>query len=102
MRLGKYLKKKAKSRYGLYKQERVIKQREAKQLRAEVLKARLETKRKHAIMFAKEREKIGYQKRIKLLKRPSTRGFAPLFTRQPILIKPKKRRKKPKKKRKKK
>ena len=99
MSLGKYLKKKVRKRYGLYKQERGIKQREAKQLRAEVLKARLETKRKHAIMFAKERERIGYQKKIKLLKRPPTRGFAPLFSRKAIMIKPKKRKKKRKKKR---
>ena len=102
MKLGKYFKKKAKSRYKLYKQEKLIKQREAKQLRTEVLKVRLKTRKEQAIKFAREKEIIKSKRKLALLKRPVTRGYAPLFSRRSVLIKPRKRRKKVKKKRKKK
>jgi len=92
MRIQKYFKKKIKSKYKLYKQEKKIRQREAKQLRTEVLKTRLKTRREQSIKFAREKEIFKTQRKLKLLKRPVTRGFAPLFA-KPIKL-PKARKKK--------
>jgi len=97
MRIRKYIKKKVKSKYKLYKQEKGLAKKANREMRREVLKVKLKTRKEQAIKLAREREIIKSQRKIKLLRRPQTRGFASFWAKPMKFPKVKKKKKKKRK-----
>ena len=99
MRIKKYLRKKVKSRYNLYKQERRITKKAREEMRRDVLKVKLKTRKEQAIKVAREGEIIKAKRKLQLLKKPYTRGYGSFFA-KPIRLPKARKTKKRKKKRK--